>query len=74
MPKLSSDEYFYTVTVVNGDCYSVVTQSSTGKTKRFFQAGHSDAGAMTQHLDSLTDTLFSQWFATTEHKKTKKKE
>lgn len=72
MQKLSSDEYSYTVTAVNGNSYIVVMQSSTGKTKRFFQAGNDNTAALYQHLNSLTDSLFSQWFTASDHKKKEK--
>ena len=62
-PKLSSDEYAWSF-MVRGGVHMYLTQTSTGKVKAFYQAGHdiSSLTALENHMNSLTDDLCSQWF------------
>ena len=75
LPKLSSDEYNYSVALSNGGAHITLNQASSGKQKVFFVAGNFDSeSSLVNHMNSLTDDLCSQWFANREHKKNKKKE
>lgn len=59
--KLSSDEYSYVIEDdVRGGVTITLTQTSTGKTKLFYQVV--GGPGLLQHMDSLTDDLCSQWF------------
>lgn len=74
IPKLSSDEYSFSIEPVEGGAVIVLQQVSTSKTKRFFLAGaHHDTSGLTSHMNSLTDDLCSQFFNEREKKVKAKK-
>lgn len=79
LTKLSSDEYSY---VIKRDeqhgtrgVTVVLTQTSTGKEKHFFNAGAwTNVDGLFKHMNSLTDDLCSQWFNERAPKKKEKKQ
>ena len=62
--KLSSDEFMFAFRPKLDGIETVLTQVSTGKTKVFFNAGHTLTviGGLLNHMNSLTDDLCAQWF------------
>jgi len=78
LPKLSSDAYDYRIfdaTKNKTDGVEIILcQTATGKSKRFFCAGHTyPALHLLSHMNSLTDDLCSSWFNERPAKKKKEK-
>ena len=73
LPKLSSDEYNYSVALLDNGATITLNQVSSGKKKVFFLAGVRDSELpLINHMNSLTDDLCGQWFNQRDHKKNKK--
>lgn len=62
VPKLSSGDYSFAFNEVENGVEIVLTQVTTGKTKKFFQAGKRQVWCLRNHMNSLTDDLCGQWF------------
>jgi len=72
-PRLHTEAYSFSIEHGEGTTITL-TQTATGKTKVFFLAGVRPVEPLTDHLNSLTDDLCSQWFNERERKPKKEKQ
>lgn len=75
-PKLTSGEFTFSVENNGTSTQILLNQTSTGKVKTFYLAGlktHMELMRISNHMNSLTDDLCSQWFAEKNHGKKEKK-
>lgn len=61
LPCLHSEAYTFKIEQLWVECTITLTQVATGKTKVFFLA-RGNVERLTDHMNSLTDDLCSQWF------------